>query len=72
MAKYEFNCTDCGADFALELAMSERADAKITCPACGGTHADQVYRAVHINTRKASCDHGASGGCVCGGCCADC
>ncbi len=70
MPNYEFSCADCGAEFSLEMPLCERANAEIRCPACGGARTEQVYRAVHINTRKAGCD--SAGGCGCGGCCHEC
>lgn len=71
MPDYEFRCAGCGADFHVEMPMSERAGARPVCPACGGADVEQVYRSVHINTRKASCGH--DGACACGEhCCHEC
>lgn len=71
MPNYEFHCENCDADFSVEMPLNERADADLRCPGCGSEEVEQVFRAVHINTRKAACDHGA-GGCGCGGCCHEC
>lgn len=68
--RYEFQCTACGAEYEQEMTVSERSEAVLACPECGSDRVEQVFRAVHINTRKASCDNG--GGCGCGGCCGHC
>ncbi|MDO4566247.1 MAG: hypothetical protein Q4B42_02845 [Oscillospiraceae bacterium] len=52
------------------MSVSERGAGEIVCPDCGSREIEQVFRAVHINTRKASCEHGQSTGCK--GCCREC
>ncbi len=73
MPDYEFHCDGCGADFHKEMTMAQRSSEAVVCPACGASSVQQVFRTVHINTRKASCDHGGhGGGCGCGSCCHEC
>lgn len=72
MPNYEFSCAACGEGFTMEMTVSERGGAQISCPACGSRETNQVFRAVHINTRKASCDEAGGCGAGCGGCCREC
>lgn len=69
MAVYEFACADCGEEFTVELAMSERTGAKIVCPQCAGNRVQQVYRAVQISTGKTPCGQESKPGCCCDCCC---
>lgn len=40
MARYDYHCPACGAQFEVEHPMSERPE--ITCPTCGAV-AEQVF-----------------------------
>ena len=72
MPAYEFRCRACGEQFTKEMPIAERAGAEIICPACAKADAEQVYRAVNINTRKASCDDMGGCGARCAHCCHEC
>ena len=72
MPRYEFHCESCESHFEKEMPIAERSSAEITCPECGGAKVEQVFRAVRINTRKASCDEAGGCGAPCGCCCGEC
>lgn len=72
MPRYEFHCESCGGDFSKEMSIAERSNAELACPECGGAKVEQVYRAVHINTRRASCDEAGGCGAPCSHCCHEC
>ena len=33
--RYEFQCTDCGAEYEEEMTVAERGEATLKCPKCG-------------------------------------
>lgn len=72
MPSYEFRCENCGMPFRKEMPIAERSGAEIACPECGGSTVEQVFRAVQINTRKASCDEAGGCGATCSHCCGEC
>lgn len=54
MPEYEFECRKCQKAFALILRISERASAKVRCPACGSEDVVALMPAFHAKTSKKS------------------
>lgn len=54
MPKYEFMCDACQKPFELTMTMSERAEAKITCPTCNGRKVIPLVGTFMTQTSKKS------------------
>jgi putative FmdB family regulatory protein len=71
MPTYEYRCTDCDHDFALNATIAEYDDGlDAQCPKCNSEHVQRRLGAVMISSGPAPSD-GAAGGCCTpgGGCC---
>ncbi|HHV59442.1 MAG TPA: hypothetical protein GXX49_03955 [Clostridiaceae bacterium] len=65
MPKYEFECNHCKEKFELSLSMKERENARIVCPNCKSSDANQIYSGIFVNTRSSAKPNFD-------GCCRDC
>jgi putative FmdB family regulatory protein len=54
MSQYIFQCRDCNKEFTQVLHMSEREQATVRCPHCGGKKVEQLVSAFSAVTSKKS------------------
>ena len=54
MPTYEYKCLDCGKESELNLSIREHERGKISCPACQGTHMEQLISTVSAKTSRKS------------------
>jgi putative FmdB family regulatory protein len=58
MPTYEFKCKDCGAEFEVDLSLSEQELEKrehmVKCTACGRTNLEQEVSFVQVQTERKS------------------
>lgn len=51
MARYDYRCTECGARFEIEEAMSEHgSESSPQCPECGSVRTEQVLSGFYPDT----------------------
>jgi len=49
MPTYEFRCNDCNHKFEIFLSYQEYENARVTCPACGGSDPARIIRPIRIS-----------------------
>ena len=54
MATYEYECQDCGHEFAVIESLAQHGHKRPTCPRCRSTGVERVYTPFYAKTIRKS------------------